>query len=182
MKHIILLAGIILFSSPVFAQGTEYIYVSPILPEYQIGKEMPLEVRLSAPESITSFRIHLRYDTALLEVQEVRPNKEVFPFWWSQGVEDGFIELEASAPSPGFSGEDLIATVVVTAKQPGNKMLEVDEDSSLLLNAQDENILEQEGIFAGDLLPGMGLAILLGILVLGGLVAGVVVFWRARRK
>src|SRR3989344_2359048 len=190
MKYIAFLVGVLLVPSRALAHhpGGNHILVSPAAMDYQAGKEMLLEVRLSAPEAITSFRIHLRYDTALLEVREIRTNTDTFPFWWSQKAEDGLIELEASIPSPGFSGEDLIATVVVSTKQAGNKMLEVDEASSLLLSAQDENILgtvdslEQRDENAADLAGGTGFGILLGILLLGGLAVGVWVFWRARRK
>ena len=86
MKYIAFLVGVLLVPSLALAHhpGGNHILVSPAAMDYQAGKEMLLEVRLSAPEAITSFRIHLRYDTALLEVREIRTNTDTFPFWWSQ--------------------------------------------------------------------------------------------------
>ncbi len=188
MKYIVFLVGALLIPSLSMAQrGVGSIDVAPDTIDYGAKAEIPLEVRIRAPESITSFRIHLKYDPAMLEVSEVKPNKETFPYWWRQEAANGVIELEASLPKPGFKGESLVAGVVLTAKEAGSELLEIDEDASLLLNAQGENILKAQASSGenGPVLADFGsgrFGVALGILVFVGVVFGIVMFLRGRKK
>ena len=189
MKYTVLfVATMLLVPSllPVYG-GEDSIFVSPTTLPYEAGGEVSVEVRLNVSEPVTSFRVHLKYDPSQLSVQEIRPNEETFPFWWKQEAADGVVVLEASLPSPGFEGEDLVASVVASAKQAGSRLFEVDKESSLLLSAQDENILiPRESIAQGAAITtgseAGGTGILLGILIVGGLAVGVVALLRSRKK
>ncbi|MEK7542612.1 MAG: hypothetical protein AAB524_02845 [Patescibacteria group bacterium] len=189
MKYITLFVGLLLLPSVLLAhQGEEHILVFPSTMDYEAETEVPVEVRIHAPESITSFRIRLRYNPSFIEVREVKPNTETFPYWWKKEAANGIIELEASLPKPGFTGESLVAGVVLTAKEAGSKLLEVDENASLLLNAQDENILElRKESSMGEDFPiantqSTGLVAVFGILLVIGVVLGIVLFLRGRKK
>ncbi|HCM36339.1 MAG TPA: hypothetical protein DIS53_00150 [Candidatus Wildermuthbacteria bacterium] len=193
MKHIVLfLAATLLVPSFLFAgEGEDRIFVSPTALPYEAGGKVSVEVWLNVSEPVTSFRVHLKYDPSMIEVREIRPNEETFPFWWKQEAADGVVVLEASLPNPGFEGEDLAAVVVASARQAGNRLFEVDKAASLLLSAQDENILApqesvaQRGAIAAGFGPpagGGGTGVLLGILILGGLAVGAVVLLRSRKK
>ena len=189
MKYIAFLVGALFIPSLSLVHGAVgFIDVAPDTLDYEAGTEVPLEVRIRTLESITSLRIHLRYDPATLEVRQVKPNTETFPYWWTQEAVHGTITLEASLPKPGFKGEDLVAAVVVAAKEAGTKLLEVDEDASLLLNAQDENILKpreenspQNDYKIANTQSG-GFVVVFGGLLVIGVVLGGVLFLRGRKK
>ncbi len=191
MKYIAFFVGALLIPFLSLAyEGIGYITLSPDSLDYEVGKEVLVGVRIVVPEAITSFRIHLRYDPTLFEVREIKPNTETFPFWWKKEAANGIIALEASTPKPGFQGEDLVAGVVVMAKEAGTKLFEVDEDASLLLNAQDENILKlqeesspQSDYTIADSEP-TGFSVILGIFIILilGVILGIVLFLRKRKK
>lgn len=196
MKYIVFFVGALLMPSFLLAhEAEEHILISPATMSYEAGVEIPVEVRIHAPEAITAFRIHLTYDPAMLEVSEIKPNTETFPYWWKQEATNGVITLEASLPKPGFAGESLVAGVVVTAKEAGTKLLEVDEDASLLLNPQDENILKSQAESAQPIdyttldsgisdFWGVGGGVLFGFLIIAasGVALGVLLFLRSRKK
>ena len=78
--------------------------------------------------------------------------------------------------------------MVVAAKEACTKLLEVDEDASLLLNAQDENILKpreenspQNDYKIANTRSG-GFVVVFGGLLVIGVVLGGVLFLRGRKK
>ena len=196
MKYITFFVGALLMPSFLLAhEAEEHIFISPVTMSYEAGVKIPVEVRIYAPEAITAFSIHLTYDPAMLEVGEIKPNTEAFPFWWEKEATNGVIILEASLPRRGFAGESLVAGVVVAAKEAGTKLLEVDEDASLLLNVQDENILKSQAESAQPIdytaldsgisdFGGVGGGVLLGFLIIAasGVALGVLLFLRSRKK
>lgn len=181
MKYSIFLFGALAIPFLAFAHSTgmAHIDVLPAVLDYGAGTEIPLEVRIRAPEAITALRIHLTYDPAVLEVSEVKPNTETFPYWWKQEATNGVITLEASLPKPGFTGESLVAGLVVTTKAAGSQLLQVDQDASLLLNAQDQNILE---LGEEEETQSRGAVAALAVLLGSGAILGVVLFLRGRKR
>lgn len=115
--------------------------LSPTSGMYGVGEEFNIDLKVQAEDSITSVRAYLNYDPSLLRVVEIQSNKDVFPYWWEQESMEGIVKLQASVPTPGFQGEETIASIKFEATGAGSALFAYDS-SSLALNAQDENILD----------------------------------------
>ena len=178
------------------AHGEEtHMEILPSSVAYESGEEITVTVMVHAAKAATSIRIELSYDAATLQVNHIEPSAGHFPFLWKSEGADGVVMLEASSPTPGVQGDLLAATITFEAIQAGSSEIAV-SDTSLVLNAQDQNMLEKEpvenpqDIQAGPLetvQPGYGNingalvvgAVLLVILVVGG---GAVLFLRQKKK
>jgi len=166
------------------------ITVSPISVDYEQGEEIPVEVRISTIDPVTSVQIFLRYDPAKVQVQEITKNEEAFPFWWAQKAAEGTIELAASSRArEGVQGEVVLATVHLVGKGHANELLTVDA-SSVALNADSENLLapqsapeEQGESFEQQITPaGNRNIIFLALTVFASVGAGVATFLFVRQK
>jgi hypothetical protein len=144
MRVITFLTFLSIAVSPLVAWGGHgdeaHIEILPSSIVYETGEEIIAEIMLNTAEAATSLRIQFLYDIHSLRVKEIQPNTDDFPFWWKQEGDNGLVELELSAPMPGFQGEASVAIVTFEAINSGSYEFMLGEDS-LVLNGQDENIL-----------------------------------------
>lgn len=198
MKFFSFVIAVLLVGSPASALAhTEqtHIEVLPSSMAYEAGDEFSVAVMLHLAKAATSFAVHIAYDEATLAVKEITPDEESFPFWWTQEAADGLLELEASAPTPGLSGDIGVALITFEATESGTSEFTV-QDTSLVLNAQNENILlpeqeeqqeqptqpaSQDQVTGGQQTGNMNMGLLVGGLIVVA-VGGGIVFLLLRKK
>lgn len=157
------------------------------------GEEFSVQILLDTKEPVTSWQTILPYDASVLKVKEIQKQEETFPYWFDSTGRDGIVKLMASAPSPGFQGKGLLATVSFEALQAGESSFSFNP-SSLALSANDTNLLEQSAkkssvvsnvtppSFHGDGPSTLGkLSFVIGGVLLLIIVAGVL-FFLLRKK
>ena len=161
--------------------------LSPTTGTYEVSEEFNIDLKVKAEDSVTSVRAYLTFDPSLLRVIEIQSNKDAFPYWWEQESLKGIVKLQASAPAPGFQGEETIANIKFEVIGAGSALLAYDS-SSLALNAQDENILDIPSsgqarfTLSGQALSFSSFPVIgIGLLIFFGLIAGALYF-RKRRK
>lgn len=189
---LILLLNIGMFPFSAGAHGDDtHFEIFPSSVAYQAGEEISVTVLLNTVENATSFRVHLLYDANMLTVKTISPNASDFPIWLGQEATDGVVDLEASVPAPGFLGETTVATVVFQATKAGSSEIKEDTGASLVLNAENENILlskeevaaaETSEVPSREQAPASNLSIGVIVAVLTAVGVGGGVVWFTRKK
>ncbi|MBI2577601.1 MAG: hypothetical protein HYV77_02020 [Candidatus Wildermuthbacteria bacterium] len=108
-------------------------------------EEFDVQIILDTKEPVTSWQTIFSYDTSALRVKEIQKQEETFPYWFDSTGKDGMVKLTASAPSPGFQGKGLLATVSFEALQAGEANFSF-SPSSLALSANDTNLLVESAL------------------------------------
>ena len=110
--------------------------------DYQKGNSFSVDLKVNSSVGITSVKAYLNFPTSYLSVSSIETGGSVFTSWWENAYNNttGKIQLQASLPSPGYSGIGLIARITFLAKNAGSADLSHDS-SSLALKPDDANIL-----------------------------------------
>lgn len=170
------------------AESGATLYFTPSSSTHKVADEFDVQLKLSAPELITSLKVYIAYDPVVFSVVNFRVNETAFPFWWEKQSSSGLLKLQASVPTPGVQGEHIVATLRLKAGDKlGAGVISV-IPSSLILKPNDENIfrpvpfssahflVEQTSLLGSDLFSYL----------FAGLVAlvflGVIIFMRSKKK
>ncbi len=164
------------------------LYFVPASGVYQETDEFNVELKLNSQDLITSLKAYVTYDPAVLSIESFQVNEATFPFWWEKESEPGLLKLQASIPTPGFQGEQTVATLRLrTEKKSEDAAMSVDP-SSLVLRSDDEDVLRITTSSAARFLVGDVSASSKGqeLLLIGALAVlifcAVAIFIMARKK
>jgi len=116
-------------------------YLSPESGNYTVNSAFSISIHANTSAAITSVRAYLNFNSSLLSVTNIDTSGSVFSNWWeSSSTAIGKIQLQASTPSPGVSGDGVVAVITFRALGPGTAVITYDP-VSLVLRPDDTNIL-----------------------------------------
>src|SRR3989344_3713316 len=110
-------------------------FVSPSSGAHTVNDTFQVELRIGASTGITSLKAYLDYDPSLIAVTNMTTSLSAFSNWWEDTFDNvaGKLRFQASAPSPGFSGNDgLIAQITFQVMGAGTGNLNYDGTSLAL--------------------------------------------------
>ncbi|MFH1423814.1 MAG: cohesin domain-containing protein [Candidatus Nealsonbacteria bacterium] len=117
-------------------------YFSPETGAFNTGDSFLVELRMGSSVGIISVNADLNFNSSLMTVVSVSTTDSVFFSWWENSFNNstGKIQLQASLPSPGFTGDGLIAIINFRAVAAGTGAISYNA-GSLALKTDDTNIL-----------------------------------------
>ncbi len=115
-------------------------YVVPETGNFLIGSSFSVQLKVNSSVAITSVKAYLDFNPALLSAT-LNTTGTAFPNIWEATVASGKIKFQGSAPTPGVSGEKLVATINFQAIGAGSATFTYDTQNVLALKPDDTNIL-----------------------------------------
>src|SRR3989344_4439044 len=84
---LIILSGTFFLPNQLLAQEGARLYLVPDTQTVEVGNSFTIELRVDAPEEITSIKAYLNFDPSVLSVKSIEPESEIFPYWWEKSVD-----------------------------------------------------------------------------------------------
>ena len=143
-----------IFPGIISAKEGANFFLSPSVGTYKVNEELQVELKFNTSKAVTSVKAYLNFDSSLLAATKIDTENSDFSSWWentyTQENPVGQIKIQASSPSPGFTGEDgLIAKINFKVLKEGTVKISYDS-SSLALLLNDENILNLDQSLQGE--------------------------------
>ncbi len=119
------------------------IYFTPASSSPKLGESFNVDIGVNTGgEGVTAVKAYLNFDKDKLIITGFDRSASVFPNWWEATYDNdaGWVHLQATTPSPGYSGEGgLLVRVNFQSKAEGIASLTAISES-LILNADDNNL------------------------------------------
>ncbi len=115
-----------------------------------VGAEISVPLMLSTRETMNAAEFYFSFSPEALEVVRIDTAGSFYQLWVTGSPKfdnaTGELSFEGGLPTPGFSGNGLVGTVVFKPKQAGSSQITLNEDKSRVL-ANDGKGTEIEASF-----------------------------------
>lgn len=131
---VVMMGGFVLIRQQTPKTGTITLNVPTGL---SVGQVFEVPLTISVPTAINAGEFVFTFPTDLLAVKEIKKDGSFYQLWVTDSPSfsntDGTISLAGGLPSPGITGEGLVATIVFEVKKAGTAQITLDESKSRLL-------------------------------------------------
>lgn len=114
----------------------------PSRKDLEVGETLEILINLSSQDPINTVTANLTYSENLLAIEKIDTSISFATIWFEKNTENpGKINLTASLPTPGFSGEGTLAKLILKTLKGGEAQINFSPTSAVFRNKDSVNIL-----------------------------------------